>query len=116
MAHKSRIRSKPRYALVVLPSILLVAKSAQFRSLLVCRRLIGVAIEFRPVEHQYTTDSTPQSQHTCVIPGLKMTKPITARKAACQKSATFVPLVSSQRRGNSLINGFLETVTLHFAT
>lgn len=66
MAHKSRIRSKPRYARVALPSILLFAKSAQFRSLLVCRRLIGVAIEFPPVGRQYTTDSTVQGVNILV--------------------------------------------------
>jgi len=36
------------YARIALPSILLFLKSAQSRLLLVCRRLIGDAIEFRP--------------------------------------------------------------------
>jgi len=60
MARKCRIRSKLMYARFALPSILLFVKSAQSRSLLVCRRLIGDAIEFRPVGYKHTTGSTAQ--------------------------------------------------------
>jgi len=50
---------------------------------------------------------------TCGMPGLKIIKPITARRAACQKSGTRTPRISSQRRGNTFTIGSLDTAKDH---
>jgi hypothetical protein len=75
----------------------------------------NITLRLPPVDHKQTANAIgflsvrPHqtlkiiytfSQLTCGMPGLNTTNPITARKAACQKSGTLTPRISSQRRGN----------------